>query len=99
LSWISTTAGCVTIAGPPEALMLKLSEKEVNILRFVRRSRHRTTIQEIANGLGFAPSEVEVFVQGMVQQQLLNETFGSTPVENAYYTNPEKREQIYELIG
>ena len=79
--------------------MLQLSQKEVHILRSIRRSRHKTTIREIAATLTLAESEVEVFVQGLVQQKLLNEVQGSTASENAYYTNPERREQIYELIG
>ena len=79
--------------------MLQLSQKEVRILKFVRNSRHKTTIQEIADGVGIVKNEVEVFVQGMVQQKLLNEVHGSSPTENSYYTNPEKREQIYDLIG
>jgi len=79
--------------------MLKLSSKEVKILRFIRSSRHKTTIREIATALTLLESEVAVFVQGMVQQELLNKVEGSTASENAYYTNPEKREQIYELIG
>ena len=79
--------------------MLHLSQKEVSILRSVRRSRHKITIHEIANTIELSESEVEVFVRGMVGQKLLNEVPGSTPAENAYYTNPEKREQIYDLIG
>ena len=79
--------------------MLQLSQKEVKILKFVRSSRHKTTIQEIADGVGLAGNEVEIFVQGMVQQKLLNEVHGSSPAENSYYTNPEKREQIFDLIG
>ena len=79
--------------------MLKLSKKEVSILRFIRNSRHKTTIDEITKGLNFLKSEVEVLVEGMVQQKLLNVALGTIPAENAYYTNPEKREQIYELIG
>jgi hypothetical protein len=79
--------------------MLKLSEKEIKILRFVRSSRHKTTMREIAQGLDEPEEEIEVFVQGMVGQQLLNKVEGATPSENAYYTNPEKREQIYDLIG
>jgi len=79
--------------------MLRLSQKEVKILRFVRNSRHKTTVQEIADGVSLPGDEVEVFVQGMVQQKLLNEVHGATPSENSYYTNPENREQIYDLIG
>jgi hypothetical protein len=79
--------------------MLRLSKKEISILRFIRNSRHKTTIEEIARSLNFLHSEVEVFVEGMVQQKLLNMARGSVPEENAYYTNPEMREQIYDLIG
>jgi DNA-binding MarR family transcriptional regulator len=79
--------------------MLKLSKKEIEILRFVRSSRHKTTVQEIAAALGLTTSEVETFVQGMVSRKLLNVAPGSPSEEKAYYTNPEKREEIYDLIG
>jgi hypothetical protein len=79
--------------------MLKLSKKEVRILWFIRNSRHKTTIAEIALGVGYSPAEVEVFVEGMVGKKLLNLAAGSSPTENAYYTNPEKREEIFDLIG
>ena len=79
--------------------MLKLSKKEIRILWFIRSSRHKTTIAEIARGLGYTDAEVEVFVEGMVGQKLLNRAQGSSPSENAYYTNPEKREEIFDLIG
>jgi predicted transcriptional regulator len=79
--------------------MLKLSQKEVKILKFVRSSRHKTTVREIADGIELSADEVQVFVQGMVQKELLNEVRGSTAAEKSYYTNPEKREEIYDLIG
>lgn len=79
--------------------MLKLSKKEIDILRFVRSSRHKTTVAEIAGTLGFTTSEVETFVQGLVGKKLLNPVPGTAGAEDAYYTNPEKREEIYELIG
>ncbi len=79
--------------------MLKLSKKEIDILRFIRSSRHKTTVQEIAGSLGYTTSEVEAFVQGMVSNELLNAAPGSSTSEKAYYTNPEKREEIYDLIG
>lgn len=79
--------------------MLKLSEKEIRILRFIRRSRHKTTAQEIAAGVALPKDEVEAFLQGMVSQKLINLAPGATPAEDAYYTNPEKREDIYGLVG
>ena len=79
--------------------MLKLSKKEIDILRFVRSSRHKTTVQEIASSLGLTTSEVETFVEGMVGMKLLNVAPGSPANEKSYYTNPEKREEIYDLIG
>jgi DNA-binding MarR family transcriptional regulator len=79
--------------------MLKLSKKEIDILRFIRSSRHKTTVPEIAKTLGYTTSEVETFVQGMVERKLLNVAPGSAEADVAYYTNPEKREEIYELIG
>jgi len=79
--------------------LLKLNSKEVEILRFVRRSRHKTTVPEIAGGLNLSPAEVETFVRGMVIQKLLNSVPGATSADDSYYTNPEKREEIYALIG
>jgi DNA-binding MarR family transcriptional regulator len=79
--------------------MLKLSKKEIDILRFIRSSRHKTTVHDIASTMGLTTSEVEVFVEGMVGKQLLNVATGSSSEEKAYYTNPEKREEIYDLIG
>ena len=79
--------------------MLKLSKKEIRVLWFIRNSRHKTTIAEIARGLGYTAAEVEVFVEGMVGQKLLNQAQGSSPIENAYYTNPAKREEIFDLLG
>ena len=79
--------------------MLKLSNKETRILWFIRNSRHKTTVAEIASGLGYKAAEVEVFVEGMVGKKLLNQAQGTSPTENAYYTNPEKREEIFDLIG
>ena len=79
--------------------MVRLSEKEVVILRFIRRSRHKTTAAEIALGLHISRNEVEAFVQGMVNRKLLNVARGTPPYEDAYYTNPEMREEIFALIG
>ena len=79
--------------------MLKLSKKEIDILRFVRSSRHKTTVQEIAGTLGYTTAEVQTFVQGLVSSKLLNMVPGTANEEPAYYTNPEKREEIYDLIG
>ena len=79
--------------------MVRLSEKEVDILKFIRRSRHKTTAEEIAQNLQLPPSEVYVFVLGMVHQKLLNVVPGTAQFGDAYYTNPERREEIYELIG
>jgi DNA-binding IclR family transcriptional regulator len=79
--------------------MFRLSQKETEILRFIRTSRHKTTVHEIARGLNLAPSEVEVFVKGMLKQKLLNLAPGLRPSDDAYYTNPERREEIYELLG
>jgi DNA-binding MarR family transcriptional regulator len=78
--------------------MLKLSKKEVDILKFIRQSRHKITVKEIATDLGLPPSEVETFVRGMVNNKLLNEVTNPNS-ESAFYTNPEKREEIYNLIG
>jgi len=47
--------------------MLKLSQKEIRILRFIRGSRHKTTIREIAEGLAATEEEIKVFVHGMVE--------------------------------
>lgn len=79
--------------------MFRLNQKEIEILRFIRTSRHKTTVHEIARGLNLAPSEVEVFVKGMLNQKLLNLAPGLRPSDDAYYTNPERREEIYELLG
>jgi DNA-binding MarR family transcriptional regulator len=77
----------------------KLSKKEKDILRFIRSERHKTTIQEISHALNLTPSEVEVFVQGMLAQDLLRVVPGRTTPEDGYYTNPEHREKIFELLG
>jgi predicted transcriptional regulator len=79
--------------------MFKLSQKETEILRFIRSSRHKTTVQEIARGLNLSPNEVQVFVQGLLGQKLLNLAPGTKASDDAYYTNPERREEIYELLG
>ncbi len=79
--------------------MMKLGKKEVSILKFIRRSRHKATIQEIADGLGYSFREVGIFIEEMVNIKLLNHAIGPSPAEDAYYTNPEKREEIYDLIG
>lgn len=79
--------------------MVRLSKKEIDILRFIRRSRHKTTAAEIAQGLQITQKEAEVFVQGMVDRKLINVAGGSLPSDDAYYTNPEMREEIFALIG
>jgi DNA-binding IclR family transcriptional regulator len=70
----------------------------MDILRFIRRSRHKTTIDEIARGLNLPAKEVEVFVSGLVHQKLLNAARGMAPGGDSYYTNPERREEIFELL-
>lgn len=79
--------------------MEQLSQKELEILRFIRTQRHKTTVHEIARGLNFSPQEVEAFVVGMMQKNLIKVVPGQKPSEDGYYTNPEKREKIYELLG
>ncbi len=79
--------------------MFKISQIETDILQFVRSSRHKTTVKEIARGLNRSPGEVEVFVQGLLNQKLLNLAPGTRSADDAYYTNPERREEIYELLG
>lgn len=79
--------------------MDQFSQKEIDILRFIRTQRHKTTVEEIARGLNLAPSEVEVFVSGMLSRNLLKVVRGQRPSEDGYYTNPEERERIYELLG
>lgn len=79
--------------------MDQLSEKELEILRFIRTQRHKTTVAEIAGGLNISPDEVTVFVQGMLHRNLIKVVHGSTPTEDGYYTNPEHREKIFELLG
>jgi hypothetical protein len=79
--------------------MLRLSARELEILRYIRRARHKTTVEEIARGLKMPPQEVEQFVSGMVHHKLINVVSGAFPAEDSYYTNPEKREEIYELLG
>jgi DNA-binding MarR family transcriptional regulator len=82
-----------------EVIMDNLTPKEIDILRFIRTQRHKTTVNEIARGLNFSPQEVEVFVSGMMKQDLIKVVQGQKPSEDGYYTNPEKREKIYELLG
>jgi DNA-binding IclR family transcriptional regulator len=79
--------------------MEQLSQKEIDILRFIRTQRHKTTIQEIARGLNLAPSEVQVFVSGMLSSNLLKVVPGQRSADDGYYTNPEERERIYDLLG
>lgn len=79
--------------------MVKLSRKEIDILRFIRTSRHKTTLREVARGVSLPQKEVETFIQGMVREKLLNIAPGDSHSEDAYYTNPARREEIYELIG
>jgi len=79
--------------------MDSLSQKEVDILRFIRTSRHKTTVAEIAKGLRLPHAEVDAFVQGMVSRKLLNRVAGASQVDDAFYTNPEARERIFELLG
>jgi len=78
--------------------MLHLSSKEIDILRFIRRSRHKTTIKEISDALQLPAGEVETFVAGMVNLKLINTARGATAGDDSYYTNPERREEIYELL-
>jgi DNA-binding Lrp family transcriptional regulator len=79
--------------------MDQLSEKEMEILRYIRTARHKTTIGEISHGLNLSPDEVDVFVRGMMGRNLIRVVHGSSPSDDGYYTNPEKREEIYELLG
>ena len=79
--------------------MVRLSQKETEILRFIRTSRHKTTVGEISSALGFPESEVEAFVRGMVGQKLINVASGITGSADSFYTNPAKREEIYDLLG
>ena len=76
-----------------------MSEKEMEILRYIRTARHKTTIREISHDLNLSPGEVEVFVHGMVSRNLIKVVHGTSPTEDGFYTNPEKREEIYELLG
>jgi len=79
--------------------MVHLSKMETEILRFIRTSRHKTTVDEIARALALPDAEVEVFVRGMVGQKLINVASGSAGSADSFYTNPEKREEIYDLLG
>jgi len=79
--------------------MEKLSKKEIDILRFIRTQRHKTTVNEISRSLQLPPTEVDVFVKGMLGRDLIKVVPGNTPSEDAYYTNPEFREKIFELLG
>ena len=79
--------------------MNSLSDKELEILRFIRNARHKQTVREIAKGLNLSPDEVEVFARGMMQKGLVKVVPGSSPAEDGFYTNPEKREEIYNLLG
>lgn len=79
--------------------MVQLSKKETDILRFIRMSRHKTTVDEISRALGLSDTEVEVFVRGLVGQKLINSVAGSSGSPDSFYTNPEKREEIYDLLG
>lgn len=78
---------------------MQFSEKEISILRYVRRSRHKITAQEIARGLDLDPKDVEVFVRGLVGAKLLNVAPGTSLEEDSFYTNPERREEIFGLVG
>jgi DNA-binding MarR family transcriptional regulator len=79
--------------------MKQLSQKEVDILRFIRNQRHKTTVEEIARGLNLSPPDVEVFVSGMLAEDLLKVVPGQRHSDDGYYTNPEAREKIYDLLG
>ncbi len=79
--------------------MEELSQKEIEILRFIRSQRHKATVEEIARGLNFSPHDVEVFVLGMLARDFLKVVSGQRRSDDGYYTNPEAREKIYELIG
>jgi len=77
----------------------QLSKKEKDILRFIRSQRHKTTVREISQGLGLDASEVEIFVHGMLARELIRVVKGKTSSDDGYYTNPEFREKIFELLG
>lgn len=79
--------------------MDQLSEKEMEILRYIRNARHKTTAREISHALNLSPDEVDVFVRGMMSRKLIMVVHGSSVTEDGYYTNPEMREEIYELLG
>ncbi len=79
--------------------MVQLSKKETEILRFIRTSRHKTTVDEIVRALALPDTEVEVLVRGMVGQKLINVASGPAGSPDSFYTNPEKREEIYDLLG
>ncbi len=79
--------------------MEQLSQKEMDILRFIRNQRHKTTVEEIARGLNLSPPDVEAFVSGMLAQKLLKVVPGQRRSDDGYYTNPEAREKIYDLLG
>jgi len=80
-------------------LMVQLSKKETEILRFIRTARHKTTVDEISRALALPDAEVEVFIRGMVGQKLINVASGTSGLADSFYTNPEKREEIYDLLG
>jgi DNA-binding MarR family transcriptional regulator len=79
--------------------MDQLSEKEMEILRYIRSARHKSTVREISHDLNLSPGEVETFVRGMLSRNLIRVVYGTTRNEDGYYTNPEKREEIYALLG
>lgn len=79
--------------------MDQLSEKELEILRYIRTARHKSTVREISHDLNLSPDEVQVFVHGMIGRDLIKVIHGSASTDDGYYTNPEKREEIYELLG
>lgn len=79
--------------------MDQLSNKELEILRYIRKQRHKTTVAEIARELHLPESEVLVFVQGMLHRRLLKVVHGEAHSDDGYYTNPEFREKIFELLG
>lgn len=79
--------------------MDKVSGIEIDVLRFIRRERHKTRIVDIARGLNLPPSQIEAIVRALLSRDLLKVVPGKTADEDGYYTNPEMREKIYELIG
>ena len=79
--------------------MDQLSKKEIEILRFIRTARHKTTAGDIARGLNLPENEVEVLASGMAARRLIHRVPGEGTGADSFYTNPEFREKIFELLG